>query len=79
MERDRTNRQIIISQAHYAKQVLKCFAMESCSPVLTPMDPKVDLSPSSEECFSETSANTNTRQLLEASCLSCWAHALGEK
>ena len=44
IQRDRPNRKIYISQSHYAKQILSRFEMDSCSPVMTPMDTKIDWS-----------------------------------
>ena len=42
MERDRLNRRIALTQAHYAMQVLLRFGMDTCAEVLTPMDQKED-------------------------------------
>jgi len=42
MERDRLNRRIALTQAHYAMQVLLRFGMDACAEVLTPMDQKED-------------------------------------
>lgn len=38
LERDRVNRSIMLSQAHYAEQILKRFGMEACAEVQTPME-----------------------------------------
>jgi len=42
VERDRRNRRIELSQAHYAMQVLLRFGMEACAEVQTPMEQKED-------------------------------------
>jgi len=40
IERERTKRTIQVSQAHYAKQIIKAYSMQNCNPVLTPMETK---------------------------------------
>jgi hypothetical protein len=42
--RDRSKRQLSMDQCHYTQDMLDTFGMSDCLPVLTPMDPNVQLS-----------------------------------
>jgi hypothetical protein len=50
-ERDRKARTITMSQQKYFKEVLKCFNMEECKPIGTPLDVNVKLLKLSVEEF----------------------------
>jgi len=49
VERDRLNRRIALTQAHYTTQVLLRFEMDACAEVLTPMDQKEDWTTTKED------------------------------
>jgi hypothetical protein len=55
--RDLTNHTISLSQRQYIINVLECFGMSDCKPVLTPMDPSLsltsDMCPKTEEDVAE--------------------------
>jgi len=44
LERDRSKRQIMLSQTRYIEEMLKRYDFAECSPISTPMDPGVSLS-----------------------------------
>jgi hypothetical protein len=50
-ERDRANRTISMSQSKYIEEVLKCFNMEECKPIGTPLDVNSKLLKLTEEEF----------------------------
>ncbi|XP_074314602.1 secreted RxLR effector protein 161-like [Silene latifolia] len=49
----RKNKGIALSQSHYIEKVLKRFKYDNCSPVSTPMDPRVKLMPNTGDAISQ--------------------------
>ena len=50
---DRNKRSLLLDQSHFAKQILTCFGMTGCNPVLTPLDPSIQLSANKGETSNE--------------------------
>jgi hypothetical protein len=50
-ERDRANHTVTMSQRKYVEEVLKCFNMEECKPIGTPLDVNSKLLKLTEEEF----------------------------
>ncbi|CAM8883156.1 unnamed protein product [Rhodiola kirilowii] len=49
----RENKGLALTQSHYVEKVLKKFNCLNCSPVSTPMDPSVKLTPNTGEVVSQ--------------------------